>query len=224
MDFHNVLMIFLASFVALFPVIDPVGSGLIVNGYFGDIDEKERKVYTKSILLYCLMVGGVSLIAGHLILLVFGLAVPVIQLAGGFVICKTGLEWLSESDEIQSEEEEKRNALRKKNNIAAKLFYPIAFPICMGPGVISVIFTLMATGTSKTSLLTTGINYAIILAAMVLLLVILYLVIATGPKITRRLGKSGTMVINKLIAFITFCIGIQIMISGIGKIFHLDIL
>jgi MarC family membrane protein len=223
MEVHSIFLYFTTCFAALFPVIDPLGSGLIVNSYYGSISEEERKKYTRSIFVHCLTVGIVSLLAGHLILMIFGLAIPVIQIAGGFIICKSGLEWLNNSDtgNIDEEEEEARNV--KKNNLVSKLFYPISFPICLGPGTISVIFTLMASAERETNWLLTGTHYALIVAAIVVQLVILYFVILSGAKINRKLGPAGNMVINKLIAFITFCIGIQIFLSGIAKAFHLAV-
>jgi MarC family membrane protein len=219
---HSIFLFFTTCFVSLFPVIDPIGSGLIVNGYLGCISDEERKKHTKTIFLNCLMVGTVSLLAGHLILLVFGLAVPAIQIAGGVVICKSGLEWLNNSDTDNLDKDEEEGEQVQKNNLISKLFYPISFPICLGPGTISVIFTLMATA-EKSSWLATGINYAIIIIAMILQLVILYFVILSGSKISQKLGPVGNLIINKLIAFITFCIGIQILLSGIAKAFHLTI-
>lgn len=221
---HQILLMFVACFVALFPVIDPVGSGLIVNGYYGNIGYQERKEYTRKILINCLVIATVSLLLGHLILLIFGLAVPVIQIAGGFVICKSGLEWLSNNDESNTEGTIQEGQNIKKSNIESKLFYPVSFPICMGPGTISVIFTLMATAEVNGNYLMTGINYGIILVTIVLQLLMLYFVIMGGSRINQKIGPAGTLIINKLIAFITFCIGIQILVTGIAKTFHLTIL
>jgi small neutral amino acid transporter SnatA (MarC family) len=223
MALHSILLYFATCFAALFPVIDPLGSGLIVNGYYGSIGEEERKKYTRTIFVHCLTIGIVSLLAGHLILMVFGLAVPVIQIAGGFVICKSGLEWLNNSDTGNRDEEQEEAQGVKKNNISSRLFYPISFPICLGPGTSSVIFTLMASAERGNSWILTGTHYALIVAAMVMQVVILYFVILSGSKINQKLGPAGNMVINKLIAFITFCIGIQILLSGIAKSFHLTV-
>ena len=52
----------------------------------------------------------------------------------------------------------------------------------------------------------------------------MYLFLSQGKKIVDKLGSSGSMIINKMIAFFTFCVGIQIVVEGIVKIFHLNIL
>lgn len=46
----------------------------------------------------------------------------------------------------------------------------------------------------------------------------------TGQKIIRKIGDNGSIVINKMVAFFTFCVGIQIVVTGIAKIFHLTAL
>lgn len=225
MSVDNIIYTFVSSFVALFPVINPVGSGFIVNGFIGELDDDQRKDVIKKIITNCLLIGIGSLIIGHLVLLVFNLAIPVIQLGGGILICKTALEWLSDSGGNNSIVE-KNKTISKINidDIEKKIFYPISFPISIGPGSISVIFTLMAAASVKDSLLETGINYAIIALVIVSLAAILYVFLSQGRRIMKKLGASGNMIINKLVAFFTFCIGVQIIVTGISKIFHIDIL
>jgi small neutral amino acid transporter SnatA (MarC family) len=82
----------------------------------------------------------------------------------------------------------------------------------------------MASAVVKGNVLSTGLNYAIISLAIISLLVILYIFLSQGTRLMKKLGRSGNLVLNKLIAFITFCIGIQIIVTGISKIFHLQIL
>ncbi|MDR1623677.1 MAG: MarC family protein [Tannerellaceae bacterium] len=223
MSIHNYIYIFVSSFIALFPVMNPIGTGFIVNGFLGGLDDIQRKIYVKKIITNCILTGVGSLLAGHLILLLFGLAIPVIQLGGGIIICKTGLEWLSDQGTGKTE---KMQAMDKINtdDIEKKLFYPISFPISLGPGSMSVIFTLMASAVVKGNVLSTGLNYAIMSLAIISLLVILYIFLSQGTRLMKKLGRSGNIVLNKLIAFITFCIGIQIIVTGISKIFHLQIL
>ena len=225
MSFHELIFVFTSAFIALFPVANPIGNSFIINGFFANLSAEQRKAAAKKIFINCLLIGIGALLVGQLILLIFGLAIPVIQVGGGIIICKAGLEMLygntSSSDSSGSQEEiEKINM----DEFEQKLFYPISFPIVIGAGSISVIFTLMATRTVQGNLLQTGVNYLLIALAICALLTILYVLLSQGHKVMKKLGKTGNLIINKLVAFITFCIGIQIMITGISKIFHLDIL
>lgn len=222
-SFQDLFFTFTTAFAALFPVVNPIGGGIMVNGLFNDLNEDERKTAAKMVFRNCLLIGLGSIVTGHLILLLFGLAVPVIQVGGGILICKTGVEWLSQNSAPARVSDETMRKLYV-DGVENKLFYPISFPMCMGPGSISVIFTLMANAAVKGSFLQSGINYIVIAVVVLSMVAILYGILLQGKLLTRRLGSSGNMIINKLVAFITFCVGIQIFVTGIAKIFHLTIL
>lgn len=224
MYISNLLFIFSSSFMALFPVINPLGNGFIVNGFFTDLTDQQRKSAIRKLIMNYLLVGIGTLMIGHLFLLLFGLAIPVIQLGGGILICKTAMELLADAGTTETDESKQAPDNFKWKDLDRKLFYPITFPISIGPGSISVIFTLMASSNIKGSLLQTGINYSVIASVILCMGGILYLFLIQGQKIMQKLGTVGNQIINKFVAFFTFCIGIQIAITGISKIFHLSIL
>lgn len=203
--------------------MNPLGSGFIVNGFLTGLDDMQRKKAIQSIMINFLLIGIGSLVVGHLVLLLFNLAVPVIQLGGGFLICKTALGWLSDSTPPINNTSRVLEAVNMKE-IESEIFYPLTFPICIGPGSISVIFTLMASTGVKGSLLKTGINYSIIAFVIFSMCMILYVFLLHGNKIMKKLGTSGNLIINKLVGFLTFCIGLQIIVTGLSEIFHLNIL
>lgn len=149
---------------------------------------------------------------------------PVIQIGGGILICKTGLDLLSDEGAGRAARNQKEIDNVDLSGIEHQLFYPITFPISIGPGSISVIFTLMATAVRQRKILETGINYAVIGLVIAIMCGILYLFLTQGDRLTRRIGSNGTMIINKMVAFITFCIGLQIFLNGVGKAFNITVL
>lgn len=224
MSISNLLFIFSSSFMALFPVINPLGNGFIVNGFLTGLSDQQRKSAIQKIISNYLLIGIGTLVIGHLFLLLFGLAIPVIQLGGGILICKTAMDLLSDNGTPADNESKQPLDNLKWKEMEGKIFYPITFPMSIGPGSISVIFTLMASASIKGSLIKTGINYAVIAVVIICMAGILYLFLTQGRKMMEKPGTAGNMIINKLVAFFTFCIGIQIIITGIAKIFHLNIL
>jgi len=223
MSVHQFILSFLAALAALFPVINPIGSGFIINGFLKDLDAEEQKMALKKVIINCLMISLGSLAAGHFIILLFGISIPVIQIGGGIIICKTAWDWLSDSKSPDDSGESNKGIKISIKNIEGKLFYPIAFPITVGAGTISVIFTLMATASVKDNIVQSIFNYAGISLAITILLILLFLFVSQGGRLIKRLGTSGNMIINKLVAFITFCVGIQIVLRGISGAFHLNI-
>lgn len=218
MTFHSLLYTFLSTVIALFPVMNIIGNGFVVNNILHDLPEGERRAAIKTIVRNCLVVGIGSLLAGQLVLWLFGLAIPVIQVAGGIVICRTGLQWLSNTPTPSADKN------HHVDDVKGSLFYPISFPICLGPGSISVIFTLMASAAEPGQILHTLVNYGLITLGIGAMVVGLYFSLLYGKKALSSLGETGNIIIGKLLAFITFCIGLQIMVGGISKIFHISIL
>ena len=216
------------SLITLFPIVNPIGNGFLINSFLHGVPETERKKLIKKIVTYCIFIGLGTLLLGRLVLFLFGLHISVIQLAGGIVICKTGLELLAapneESEKSEKDEQEEATANITLSKIRKQLFYPITFPIIMGAGSISVILTMMANATMQnSSLLHTLISSAIIAIAIIGICLLLYITANQTRLIVKRLGPSGHIIINKLIAFITFCIGLQILLQAISALFSIKI-
>ena len=57
MSLSNLLIIFSSSFMALFPVINPLGNGFVVNGFFTDLDPQQRKAAIQKLTLNFIMIG-----------------------------------------------------------------------------------------------------------------------------------------------------------------------
>lgn len=224
MQFIEFIYTFFASFLTLFPVTNPIGNAFIVNGFMHGLDNKDKKRLIKKIVLYCFLIGIGTLILGRFVLLLFGLNIAIIQLGGGLVICRTSFLMLSGGDTNENKKLKEESSMTLKDNLQNQLFYPISFPLIMGAGSISVILTMMATASNEANLLGTLINYGLIGLVIFAICIVLYLSMTQTQFILKRLGKSGHTIINKLIAFITFCIGLQITVTGLSKVFHLNIL
>lgn len=223
MSAHDLIFLFFSSFMALFPVINPIGSGLVIDGFLSNLDPKNRKKAINTIIINYFMISFGTLLVGHFVLLLFGLSIPVIQMAGGLLICKTALGWLSDTNENNPNENKKNQV--DITNVKKQLFYPITFPITIGAGTISVLFTLMAQASIKGNLEYSVIKYATIAIALIVMAILLYIILSQGVKITEKLGETGTTILNKLIAFFTFGIGIHVFLSGtftmISQVFNI---
>ena len=99
---------FISSFMALFPVANPVGAGFLVNGFLSGLDQKTRMSIIRRIVTDYLLVGLGSLAVGHFVLALFDLSLPIIQLGGGLLICRTALQWLGDSDASAGREKKRR--------------------------------------------------------------------------------------------------------------------
>ena len=195
------LFTFISAFMALFPVANPVGAGFLVNGLLSGLNDEDRRSIIRRIVTDYLLVG----------------------LGGGLLICRTALQWLGDSDSSVGRTQGKDVNPIHKSAIESQIFYPITFPISIGPGSVSVILTLMASVSMKNGWARGLLSYAIIALVIVLMCLILYLFLSQGERIIRKIGNSGSIVINKMVAFFTFCVGVQIVVTGIAKLFNLHV-
>ncbi|MEJ0101709.1 MAG: MarC family protein [Bacteroidota bacterium] len=217
--YHSFVHLLFIGIIALFPVINPIGSAFIINPYFPDLSQAEKRRAVKKISFYSFFVCTISLFAGHWILELFGISIPVIQLAGGIMICKMGWESLSsdkkeEKPETISPEEVTGSGYK---NLENKLFYPITFPVTTGAGTISVLFTLSAHSATE-DITTYLINTGAILLSIIIMCLLIYVFYLNTKKIISYLGSSGEKIVNRITAFLIFCVGLQIAITGIRSL------
>jgi len=207
--FHLVVV----GFLALLPPVNPFGTSLIVDPFFRGVNREDRKSYALRVAFYCLGICTITLLAGSWIFKLFGISLPVVQVAGGILICRMAWQLLS-TDNVGKGENISTNDSDRSKNIDKILFYPIAFPMTTGAGTISVLLTLSARGDSTDS----GLYFSNILALFVSILVmciLIYVCYANTPALLKRLGSRGEQVVNGLSAFLVFCVGIQIGAEGL---------
>lgn len=216
---HSFIQLVFIGAIALFPVINPIGSSFIVSPYFDGLTEKERRGAVKKIAFYVFIICAVTLFTGHYILELFGITVPIIQLAGGVMISRLG--WGLLSPKADSTPPAGINAAAAAaddvQDINSKAFYPITFPITAGAGTISVIFTLSAHATHQ-DVKQFLINEGAILVAITLMCLLVYVCYFNANRLVNYLGSSSEQVVNRLMAFLIFCVGLQIAVGGITNL------
>jgi multiple antibiotic resistance protein len=200
------------GFVALFPLVNPVGTALVLDPFLHKLTPAERRVAAGKIAFYCFLVCTVALIAGSWLFQLFGISLPVVQIAGGILICRTGWQLLSPGNEVADDAE--TSSPGHHRNVEDILFYPLAFPMTTGAGTISVILTLSA-HTKEEALTSHLLNLSAIFVAIVVMTILIYICYAFTPAVLGRLGARGQQVVNRLSAFIVFCVGLQIAATGL---------
>lgn len=218
-DTNTFVHLLFTGLIALFPVVNPVGTAFIVMPYFDGLTDAERKAAAKKIAFYAFCISAVTLFAGHWILELFGLTIPVIRTAGGIMICKSGWEFLSDKTE-EKRNESAESTITTRGNIDDKLFYPITFPMTAGAGTISVLFTLSA-HSANASLQHYWVNSGAVLLAAFIMCILIYIFYSKTKSFVRHLGSKGEKILNRIMAFLIFCVGLQIAASGIRGLFEL---
>jgi multiple antibiotic resistance protein len=198
------------AFSALIPVINPVGSAVLFLGFVQGVDHSTRKSIARKVAINTVWFLVVVLVVGTLILRFFGISLPVVQVAGGFVLAAMGWSLLNkpESAAVPASNDQSASALDDM------VFYPLTFPLTAGPACVVVTLTLGAHA-SRGPFIDILIAHLGALIGIVLIGVLVYISYAYADRTTARMSASMTQGILRIISFILFCIGAEIMWNGI---------
>lgn len=211
-DVSHFLELVFVSFVALFPVVNPIGTALVLDPLLHHSVGTARRVASAKIAFYCFLICTVTLLIGIWIFKLFGISLPVVQMAGGILICRAGWQMLEARKGSNESAETSQPA--KPESVDDILFYPMAFPMTTGAGTISVLLTLSA-HSNESALGFRLISVGAIFMAVVIMSALIYVCYAFTPTVLGRLGPRGEQVMNRLSAFLVFCVGLQIAVSGV---------
>lgn len=200
------LTFYLSSFVTLFVVIDPLGlAPMFVALTAGETAARRRAIALRS----CLIAFGVLTLFGlfgEAVLSSVGISMGAFRIAGGILLFITALDMLFErrsqrrSDKADEEEERPDPSA-----------FPLAIPLIGGPGAIAAMILL--TGTPDVPYVTLGVH--LVMAAVLMLVFLAFL--AAGL-LERALGKTGIVVVTRLLGMLLAALAVQFVIDGLGEV------
>ncbi len=208
-----ILKYFALAFSALLPVINPLGSSLIFLGLVGFVPSAVISSVARRVAVSTTLFLLIVELVGAALLRFFDISLPVVQLAGGFVLAAMGWEMLHESDSAPMPDKTEV-APHDFRSLDAKIFYPFTFPVTAGPGCIVVMLTLAAHATHA-DLLQDVLAHVGILLAVVVLSFSVFLCYRYSIRLTQKIAPETVHGILRVIAFILLCIGVQIAWTGV---------
>lgn len=209
---------FLLAFSALLPLINPLGSALVLMGLVGSAPAEVYRSLARRIAINTVIFLAVIELLGSALLRFFGISLPIVQVSGGLVIAAIGWSLLNESDATantrdKEEEISGHDELREKN-LKEKAFYPFTFPVTAGPGSLVVMLTLSAHAENP-ALQADIVGHLGVFAAAVVMGALVYVCYAYAPRITSAIPAGTAHGILRVVAFILLCIGVQIAWNGL---------
>jgi multiple antibiotic resistance protein len=219
MNIHLLWKFFALSFSALIPLVNPLGSSLIIVGFVGDVPINFYRTLARRIAINTLIFFAVIQLIGSAILNFFEISLPIVEVSGGLVIAAMGWSLINQrTDEAdQKKQQIEANAEDVSRSLSEKSFYPYTFPLTVGPGCMVVTLTLSAQATQSTHTGTLIAHAGIMLAALATSALV-FLCYANAPRITRSIAPSTAHGILRVIAFFLLCIGVQIAWNGLSAL------
>ncbi|HYZ63536.1 MAG TPA: MarC family protein [Acetobacteraceae bacterium] len=209
------LAAFLLAFPALFSIVNPLGGAFIFREATADRTHEERVRLARRVAVYSTFVMLVALWGGSYVLAFFGISLAALRVAGGLVL--TGFAWellgAPEHRESRKQAQASEAGSGAPDDVA---FFPLTLPFTTGPGTIAVAVALGAGRPSAGQGLATffaGVTLAALAVAASVAVTYSY-----ADRLGALLGRSGSRVVSRLSAFILFCIGVQVCLTGVTDV------
>ncbi len=204
------------AFAALLPVINPIGTAVILLGLTSQADTATHRRIARGVAINAVILLLIVLVAGRLFLALFGISVPIVQLAGGAVLAGMGWSMLFQPD-APATAKSQDSPTGDHGDYSSRIFYPFTFPLTIGPGAIAVALTLSA-HTSRDHVLETAMAQFGAAIGVTAAAFVTYLCLANADRLASRLGPSGLSVMMRLSAFVVVCLGAEIAWDGLQKL------
>lgn len=190
------------AFVTLFVVIDPIGLTPIFIALTAGMTAAQRRAI--AIRATVIAAGLLFLFAflGEQVLGFIGISMPAFRIAGGILLFLTALDMLFERRTKRREDKADTDDLPDPS------VFPIAIPLIAGPGAIASIILLVGQTDD-------AVGMASVLGVMVAVLIIVFLLFLSAPLIERALGKTGIVVVTRLLGMLLAALSVQFVLDGI---------
>ena len=202
---------FLVALPALFSIVNPVAGAFIFREATADRTHAQRVELARRVGVYSLLVMLVALWAGSYVLSVFGITLSALRIAGGIVLALFAWELLGAPEKRQGRKEQQAADAEGTEDVA---FFPLTLPFTTGPGTIAVAVALGAGHPVDGA----GWFFAGVTAAAGAMAVTIWALYANADRLSTWLGRTGSNTVTRLSAFLLFCIGIQMLITGVSDV------
>ncbi len=194
------------AFVALFPIVNPIGGVAVFFALTGSDTPAERNATAARIAMFVVLILLAFELGGSYLLEFFGISLAALRIAGGIIVGHTAWTMVTASSRMTTTES---SEAKTKDDIA---FSPMAMPLLAGPGSIGVVMALAARPDPTVWL--TGIGIAVLAMG-----VVVYALLRLGGPLVKRLSAGTLSAFDRILGFLILAIAIELIITGFKGVY-----
>ena len=204
-------MFLISAFVTFFTIIDPVGLAPVVIGLTGHLNDAQRKtIVTRATLISAIIIAFFAVV-GRFLLDRLGISLYAFNMAGGVLLFLVAVDMLfgrpSGTRETKAEEQEAKT----REDIS---IFPLAIPMIAGPGTIATTILYVDIATPH------PLDLLAVAAAILSALLAAWLVMRSSLSIIRLFGRTGIMVLSRILGILLAALALQFVLNGIVMFVH----
>lgn len=197
------MQFYITAFVTLFVIIDPLAlTPLFVALTQGMEDRRRRRLALRSCVIAIILLTLFGLL-GDKILAVIGITMPAFKISGGILLFVTALDMLFE-----------RRTQRREGQHADPdhdpSVFPLATPLIAGPGAFTTMILLVNNSPASGVAHTLAVH-----GVMIAVVAVSFLFFLAAGFIERAIGRTGLLVITRLLGMLLAALSVQFVVDGI---------
>ena len=193
------------AFVAMFPIINPIGHAPMFYAMTADEAPARRHYLAAKIAVYVFVILAVSLLFGNFLLRFFGVTIDDLRIAGGLLVAHSGWAMLANESRVTPQE---HAAAVEKADISLT---PMAMPILAGPGAMSLAIGLAIYGR-------TAPHYVGYLVGFVGIAALVWVSFRWSDAMVRVMNVNAVGALNRVLGLFILAIGVQMVVTGVRDV------
>lgn len=194
------------AFGAFFAIMNPFVNLPMFLALTAGYSIAEQRTLAAKILFFSAIMCAVILVAGQAIIGFFGITVDEFRVAGGIVLVH--IAWSMLNGEGVSSHQGSKVEQQQLSDLSALAFYPITFPMVVGPGTIATLIIYTGPVRSLSDLIEIGSLVAIILA-------MLFVVLFFSSSFGKVLSETMRVIMTRLMGMILLAIAVEMVVDGL---------
>ncbi len=192
MAIEDLIFAVISCTVQLVAILDPVAVVPIYLTYVGSYSREVFSRVTRTIALFVFILSLAISLGGRLWLLLLGVSVAALKVGGGVLLMAIAIDALSGLP---------RTKVAYREDVPV---VPIATPLLVGPGTITLLLVLPY-----------RYGFAATLIAIVLATLVTYLVLRFSRSLMKLLGRSGVVAVSRLTSIVIAAFAAEMIYSGL---------
>lgn len=197
------------AFGAFFAIMNPFVNLPIFLALTAGFTVQQQRFLAFRIAIFSAIMCAVVLFAGQAIIGFFGITVDQFRVAGGIVLAH--IAWSMLNGNGFSSHHGTESEQNRMGDLSGLAFYPITFPMIVGPGTIATLIIYAGHAGGFEATLAVGSVVAIILA-------ILFVVLFFAAEIGRVLSETMRVITTRLMGMILLAIAVEMIVAGVKAV------
>jgi multiple antibiotic resistance protein len=210
-DVPAVVRAVIVPIAALLPIVNPLGTAPIFLSMSADLPGESRRLLARAVAWNAFLLLAAAMLVGSHVLAFFGISLPIVRVGGGLLVTANGWRMLNADEPLPRDRPSALEAWERE--VARRAFYPLTFPLTVGPGSVTVAITLGARVPVRGA--SSLVDLFIDLVAVTIVALVVFLSYRFASRLIALLGETGTTVFTRLSSFILLCVGVSIIWSGV---------